>query len=151
MDEPTHTPKASLLGLPCELRFQICEIVLQFDVNNDAETKKCPNHSTPLKIKLKLPIRSLAMSCRSVADEVRAVTRSLHSSERFSIVTMAMSDWDYGAFYVRRAPCPIMDLKALKIEVIHQTKSFSYFDRIMMELHSGSLGVHVHEKVRKSC
>lgn len=120
MADTTQTPKASLLGLPRELRLQIFEMVLKFDVNHGIEDSIDTYLLRSITPRLDLPVQSLAMSCKSMADEVRAVVRSLPSSERFAIATTFVSECSYGAPYIRRAPCRIVDLRALKIEVIHE-------------------------------
>lgn len=118
MDIPTQIPKACFLGLPRELRLQIYEIVSQFDVDYKSEHTRHPRHSNFVRPNMGLPLQS-----RAVAYELRALTCSLPSSERFAIATIEVSPLSYDVFHVRRAPCPVADVKVLKIEVTHTWKA----------------------------
>lgn len=91
-------------------------------------TRYSPHQLLLAMPKLELPTKSLALSCRSIAYEIRAGVLSLPSSERFAIATIVFSPYGFGELHIRRAPCPVVDLKMLRVEVILQAQtSQTYF------------------------
>lgn len=122
--KPSGNFQASLLGLPCELRLQVYEVVLRLPLNYDADAAKSEraassrlNRSTTMP-NLSLPVMNLTLSCRFIASEVRAMARSLRPSERFAIATFdACLHRQRGNLRIVQAQCLLSDLKVLKAEV----------------------------------
>lgn len=117
MTNSTQPPKASLLGLPRELRLQIYEYVLEFALDYNTSDFWRRHLGGPTLSSFRLPIAKLAMSCSSIAYEVRALICSLPDKDRFAIATLSVGPDGQGPMYLRRAPCPVADLKVFNIEV----------------------------------
>lgn len=113
---PTQPSKTSLLGLPRELRLQIYELVLEFALDYDTSDFWRRHLGGSTVSNLSLPVANLAMSCSSIAYEVRALICSLPAKERFAIATLSVGPDGQGPMYLQRVPCPVVDLKVFNIE-----------------------------------
>lgn len=118
MARPTQPPKASLLGLPRELRLQIYEIVLEFPLKYDTRDFWRQRSGFSTTSNLSLPLANLAMSCSSIAYETRALICSLPANDRFATAAISVDHYDVGPMYLQRAPCPVIDLKVIEVEAV---------------------------------
>jgi hypothetical protein len=100
-------PGATFLSLPTELRFQIYDIVKDFNLAQVLELDDLERQSP-----LKLPLQNLARSCSTIAPEIRHHRLSLPRSERYATV---VARGDYGNTILTRAPYPVADLITLNI------------------------------------
>lgn len=123
--------RASLLGLPPELRLKIYDILIESDIFQPVfEPKSAPTGQSLIK-PVRLPVASLAMSCSLISSEIHGHMHALPSSERFAVVKAYTEGWFTTAdFFFRRAPCSIFDLTTLKVSLeikpaIHLPRSHS--------------------------
>jgi hypothetical protein len=81
-----RSPGASFLSLPTELRFQIYDIVKDFDLSHYIDIGADKPWRYPV---LRLPLRDLARTCKLVAEEVRYHHRlSIQNKERYTKVIL---------------------------------------------------------------
>lgn len=115
-------PKASFLGIPPELRLQIYDRVVCLDI--DVLIDKAPINmrrqslGAMCKGACELPIKQLALVCRSIADEIRSHNRLLPSHQRVaSLEVRAHSQPLTYPVHLRRLPCCLRQLSGLELEV----------------------------------
>jgi hypothetical protein len=101
------TTRASFLDLPPEIRFQIYDIVKDFNL---AYRLELDDPCQSLKLRLHFP--GLARYCRIVAEEIRYHRSHLPRKERYATVVVRYVD---GESFLTHAPYPIADLKKLNI------------------------------------
>ena len=106
-------PRASLLGLPPELRYMIYDIVKDFDISHQLNNVWGQWQATyPLP---RLPLRDLARSCKLLAQDIRDHRHCLPANERYAtIYTRLCSGGSYDA-WLSRASCPARELEVLNL------------------------------------
>jgi hypothetical protein len=97
-------PRASLLGLPVEIRLGIYDIIKDFDVGYLVNPMPFKTNSP------RLPLRDLAISFRLLAQEIRAHRNALPDSERYATIDLT----NY-TMTLSHAPCRATDLNTLKL------------------------------------
>jgi hypothetical protein len=97
-------PRASLLGLPVEIRLGIYDIIKDFDVGYLVNPMPSKTNSP------RLPLRDLAISCRLLAQEILAHRNALPDSERYATIDLT----NY-TMTLSHAPCRATDLNTLKL------------------------------------
>lgn len=123
MTTPSSPPKASFLGIPCELRLLIYDKVIHLDFEFCIE-RASPTSTSGYKtlgerrdVACELPINKLALVCRSVAKEIRSRPRNIPSNQRVACIELrARALFLYG-IRLRRLPCRVEQLTALDVEV----------------------------------
>ena len=123
MTTPSPPPKASFLGIPCELRLLIYDKVIHLDFDFCIE-RASPTSTSGYKtlgerrdVACELPINKLALVCRSVAKEIRSRPRTLPSSQRVACIELrARALFLYG-IWLRRLSCRVERVTALDVEV----------------------------------
>jgi hypothetical protein len=100
-------PRASLLGMPVEIRRAIYDVLKNFDFQHPIDRMK--RHQDPPGA---LPLSGLARSCKFLALEIRSHQDSLPDSERYATIRI---DNSMTTMFLTHAPCPSADLKAVKI------------------------------------
>lgn len=105
-------PRASLLGLPTELRFMIYDIVKDSDISHQIPIEwGRPPHPSP-----RLPLGGLARSCKFLAHDVLDHRSSLSANEgHAATITIRVGpDGNHDA-WLSHESCPARDLKVLNI------------------------------------
>ena len=123
MTTPSPPPKASFLGIPCELRLLIYDKVICLDFEFCIE-RASPTSTSGYKtlgerrdVACELPINKLALVCRSIAKEIRSRPRSLPSNQRVACIELrARALFLYG-IWLRRLPCRAEQITVLDVEV----------------------------------
>lgn len=123
MTTPSPPPKASFLGIPCELRLLIYDKVICLDFELCIE-RASPTSTSGYKtlgerrdVACELPINKLALVCRSIAKEIRSRPRSLPSNQRVACIELrARALFLYG-IWLRRLPCRVEQITAVDVEV----------------------------------
>ncbi|KAM0701984.1 hypothetical protein Q7P35_010894 [Cladosporium inversicolor] len=123
MTTSSSPPKASFLGIPCELRLLIYDKVVYLEIDFCIE-KASPVSTSGNKslgerrdVACELPINKLALVCHSVAKEIRSRPCSLAPSQRVARIELrARALFLYG-IYLRRLPCRVEQITALDVEV----------------------------------
>lgn len=106
---PYH--RASLLGLPTELRLMIYDIIKDSNIHHylPHDFRHLPQPPP------RLPLRDLARSCK-LAREIRDHRQSLPANERHATISILVrSDNHNHDFYLSHAACPAKDLTILKL------------------------------------
>lgn len=115
----TQPPKTSLLGLPPELRLQIYDILIASETSHRISGRWERNADEHLRFLL--PTAHLAMTCSHIANKISLHVGSLPVGERFAVLTVrdipAELGKESGHAYISRAPCRLVDLTVLEIEV----------------------------------
>lgn len=112
----TQPPKASLLGLPPELRLQMYDILIASETRHRISGRWERNVDEHLQFLL--PTAHLALTCSHIANELSLHGGSLPVIERFAVLTVHdIMDKESKHSYISRAPCRLVDLTVLKIEV----------------------------------
>lgn len=123
MPTPPSPPKASFLGIPCELRLLIYDKVVHLDFELCVE-RASPTSTSGYKtlgerrdVACVLPINKLALVCRSIAKEIRSRPRNLPPTQRVACIELrARALFLYG-IWLRRLPCHVEQLTAVDVEV----------------------------------
>lgn len=123
MTTPPSPPKASFLGIPCELRLLIYDKVVHLDFELCIE-RASPTSTSGYKtlgerrdVACELPLNKLALVCRSVAKEIRSRPRILPPSQRVACIELrARALFLYG-IWLRRLPCRVEKITTLDVEV----------------------------------
>jgi hypothetical protein len=140
---PPH-PRASLLGLPTELRLMIYHFAKESEVQHHLRRKWTKDYWPPPLSRL--PLRGLARSCKLPAQEIRNHRQSLLPGERHAIIRILVrsdrfEDDDHN-FYLSHASCPAKDLTILRLEYTvlvsahywtHHFPQFQDFGWILLE------------------
>ncbi|KAM0716332.1 hypothetical protein Q7P37_007777 [Cladosporium fusiforme] len=129
MATPPPPPRATLLGLPRELRRQLYDIILNKDVNYyvrtlsrfrlDGETPgRLPFFdSAEREPPILMPLAELAMTCSSLANEIRAHIRALPPKERAANFELTGDHVGLKSCFLRQMPFPVADLALVRVEV----------------------------------
>lgn len=122
---PANSPphRATLLGLPPELRLQIYDRVLLLDIDFCIE-RASPLATTHLSQSLSerwdgacdLPINILAQTCRLIANEIRSHAASLPPSKREACIELRPRALMLYSIHLHRLPCRIRQLQGLELE-----------------------------------
>ncbi|KAF2772995.1 hypothetical protein EJ03DRAFT_348047 [Teratosphaeria nubilosa] len=129
MSNTLKLPKASLLGIPTELRFQIYDHLLSTDINwtvlkgyKDAYTKQ-GFHATPIpgddeNPLLSLPWLHLLQTCKSLSCELQSYirregTKANAAASTYTVDIQCLARGDLGAITWRTIPCPPTHAKTL--------------------------------------
>lgn len=114
--------RCHLLELPPELRLHIYDLVAGFEISQPVfDNYVGTGYRLPLsrRTPVRLSVANLAMTCSLIANEVRRHT--LPERQRFAIVGATVAPIGpsglFPLLYFQRAPCPIVDLTALKIMI----------------------------------
>lgn len=111
-----QTTRAHLLGLPIEIRRNIYDIIIGFQVSHYCFDFIIESSRWWREKPLKLPVADLAMSCSLLATEIRDHLRSLPVSERTAVVALTgETSFPMPNLCFKRAPCPVVGLKALDV------------------------------------
>lgn len=116
-------PKASFLGIPCELRLLIYDKVvcleIDFCIEKASPVSTAGNKSLGERrdVACELPINKLALVCRSVTKEIRSRPRSLTSSQRVACIELRARALFLYSIYLRRLPCRVEQISAVDVEV----------------------------------
>jgi hypothetical protein len=107
-------PRASLLGLPTELRLMIYDIIKDSEIHHHLPSwRRYRSLSSPIP---RLPLCDLARSCKLLAQEIRDHSQSLPATERYVTIHIQVDadehKHDYSLAHVIR---PAKDLTALRI------------------------------------
>jgi len=108
---PSPPPRASLLGLPPELRLMVYDIVKDFDLQHHLTIRSerlLSPHLPP-----RLPLRDLAKSCKLIAQEIRHHRHCLPTSERYAVILSQISREGF-ELRLTRAPCPAKEVTTLR-------------------------------------
>lgn len=111
--------RCHLLELPPELRLNIYDLVAGFEISQSVFDHYVGT-ADPLQYSrqtpVRLPVANLAMTCSLIANEVRRHT--LPEKQRFAIVGATTGPREFSPLlYFQRAPCPVVDLAALKLMI----------------------------------
>lgn len=107
-------PRASLLGIPRELRFGIYDIVTTHHVDHDLEHLEDPPRAPH---GFRTPITNLALTCRSIASEIRSHARTLQPSQSTAVIGLRMGLANVYDITLITFPCRVRLLKGLLIEL----------------------------------
>ena len=120
---PPSPPKASFLGIPCELRLLIYDKVIYLDFEFCIE-RASPTPTSGYKtlgerhdVACELPINKLALVCRSFAKEIRSRPRNLPPSQRVACIELRARALFLYSIWLRRLPCRVEQITALDVEV----------------------------------
>jgi hypothetical protein len=123
MSTPSSSPKASFLGIPCELRFLIYDQVINLDIDFCIE-RASPTSTSGYKtlgerrdVACELPIYKLALTCRSIAQETRSHACQLASSQKVACIELRPRALFLYGIYLRRIPCRPRQISTLDLEV----------------------------------
>lgn len=120
---PSPPPKATLLGLPLELRRQIYDVLLEQNANcyvsslsPEGEAPEAPAISAFLhQPPLNMPLASLATACSSLADEVRSHILALPADKRVAAMELTGDQIGLKQCFFHRMPCRVVDLTSLQV------------------------------------
>lgn len=115
--------RASLFGLPRELRLTIYDTLITHEVHYDLGTLD-PNVLARLtaptrpRRPFRTPTTPLALSCRSIANEIRSHANTLQPAQSTAIVELAVNCRGYYRVLLRTFPCRVQLLRTLRIDSV---------------------------------
>lgn len=115
--------RASLLGLPRELRLAIYNIIITHEVNHDLCTllpNDLPRIAAPTRpqFPFRTPTTPLALSCRSIAQKSAPTPQPYPPSQGTAIVELLVDYRGTCRLLLRTFPCRILLLQSLRIEFV---------------------------------
>jgi hypothetical protein len=123
MYTPSSSPTASFLGIPRELRLLIYDQVIHLDIDFCME-RASPTSTSGYKtlgerrdVACELPINKLALTCHSIAEELRSHARQLPSSQKVACIELRPRALFLYGIYLRRIPCLPKQISTLDLEV----------------------------------